>query len=180
MSRPDILTHSGQYFDFLNPERYNLVIEDVAHGLSNICRFTGQCLEFYSVAQHSVLLSYIVDSEIALEGLLHDSAEAFLGDVSRPLKKLLPDYRAIEERCERAIFTKLGIGWPVPPKIKHADMQMLHIEQRALMAPHDDRWECDYFPLPKGITIWRESCLPPEEAFVAFMCRYQELVERRA
>lgn len=173
--RSDILTRSGQYFDFNQPERYELNIEDIAHGLSQCCRFVGQCRVFYSVAQHSVYVSQIVAPAFALAGLLHDAAEAFLGDVSRPLKRLLPDYRAIEQRVERALFEKLGIPYPLPQAVKYADGSMLRLEQRALMPPHGDAWECDVFQLPEGIILNEATALSPEEAFHAFMERYVEL-----
>lgn len=173
--RPDILTQSGQYFDFIEPERYTLNIEDIAHGLAHCCRFVGQCRVFYSVAQHSVYVSHIVPEPMAMAGLFHDAAEAFLGDVSRPLKRLLPDYRAIEERVERALFVKLGIPYPLPSEIKRADMQMLRLEQMNLMPRHPDTWECDALPLPPGIILNESTALSPEEAFRAFMDRYAEL-----
>lgn len=175
--RSDILTRSGQYFDFNEPERYSIVIEDIAHGLSNCCRFVGQCRTFYSVAQHSVLVSHIVAEEHALAALMHDAAEAFLGDVSRPLKRLLPDYRRIEERVEQALFAKMGIPYPLAKEVKIADGQMLRVEQTALMPPHADSWDCDEHPWPQGIILNVKTALCPEEAFHAFMERYVDLTE---
>lgn len=169
--RPDILTRSGQYFDFIDPSGYRLEVEDIAHGLSNCCRFAGQCKTFYSVAQHSVYLSRIVPEEDALAGLFHDCAEAFLGDVSKPLKRLLPDYQAIEKRIEAALFEKLGIPFPLPASIKKADRQMLYTEKCALMPPHYDVWAAAD-PEPTGIIV---TPLWPDEAFAAFMERYREL-----
>lgn len=167
MSRPYILVRSGQYFNFLEPEAYRLEVEDIAHGLSNICRFAGQCREFYSVAQHSVYASHLVAPRDARAALFHDCAEAFLGDVSRPLKKLLPDYQAIEKRVEQALFAKLGIRFPLPPAIKTADVRMLYAEQKALMPLHGDPWEgIDETPI--DFSIHPVSPLP---AFLAFMER---------
>lgn len=90
------------------------------------------------MAQHSGHVSRLVPIEDALAGLLHDAAEAFLGDVSAPLKSLLPDYRAIEARVKAFMLARLGLSLPLPRSVKRANLVMLAIKQRDLM--HGDNW----------------------------------------
>jgi uncharacterized protein len=168
---PTILTCTGEYFDFINPDQSAIDIRQVASALSKICRFTGHTREFYSVAQHSVFVSYLVPQDEALSGLLHDAAEAFIGDVAKPLKMLLPDYQAIEERVERAVFKALGVGFPLSKNVKHADLRMLITEQRDLMNYAGKPW-LDIEPLPTPIHPMSSG-----DACVAFLNRYHQILE---
>ncbi|WP_296232280.1 phosphohydrolase [uncultured Pseudomonas sp.] len=89
-----ILTNSARPFDLLNPRAQDILTTDLAHALSLVCRFCGHCAHHYSVAQHSLLVAYIIEKEGGtpeeqLAGLLHDGTEAYISDLTRPLKLLL-------------------------------------------------------------------------------------------
>lgn len=174
---PDILTAAGRYFNFAEPESCDLDIEEIAHALSNLCRFTGHVRSFYSVAQHSVLVSRIVPPEDALAGLLHDAPEAFIGDVSKPLKEMLGDYKRIEERVESAVFARFGLAPKLPASVKRADLIALITERRDLMPWHPSAWECaaGLDPLPEAI---QPVC--PVQARAMFLDRFIELVPDHA
>jgi len=169
-----ILTSEGQWFDFTKPEAHSYKIEEIAHALSNVGRFTGHTRAFYSVAQHSVLVSYHVPPEMALTALLHDASEAYLGDVSTHLKALLPEYKKIEQATERAIAKTFGTDFPLPVVVKAADYRMFVTEVRDLMpnVSHPD-WE--------GHTPFETRVVPhsPEFAKREFLFRYGQLTGGR-
>lgn len=172
-----ILTSEGLYFEFEEPERHNYSLKERAHALSHICRYTGHCKWFYPVSQHAVYVSYMVPEEDAPEGLGHDDSEAYLGDVSSPLKRLLPDYKCRETLVETAIAKKTGLRFPYPPSVKEADMRVLMTEKLYVMpkpAPGQPAVEWPgYEPYPnlkiRRIPIWM--------ARLAYLDRHAEITE---
>jgi hypothetical protein len=170
---PTILLHSGAYLDFARPEACNFTLLDVVHALSNICRFGGHSRFFYSVAEHSLLVSRLVTNDCAWAGLMHDAAEAFIGDVVKPLKVLLPDYAAVEDRVERAVFARFEVPLVLPLAVKVADRQALFIEQRKVMGNNDEWTETEKATLPAGVPA--PFGLSPAAARTAFMDRAAEL-----
>lgn len=137
-----MLTASGKRFDPVDPQPEMIDLVDIAHGLAHECRFAGQCKRFYSVAQHSILASQIVAPEYALETLLHDAAEAYIKDIPSPVKRLLPDYRALEAKVEAVIRTRFGLPPEKSDAVKHADLIMLATERRDLMNWDGEAWPC--------------------------------------
>lgn len=135
-----IQTASGGKFHFLAPRPEEILIQDIAHALSHLCRFNGHS-KFYSVAEHSVRVSWAVPPELQLKALLHDAAEAYCGDMTRPLKNLCPDYEAIEINVRDAIFKKFGLSPGVEPEIKQADRTLLVTEARDLLSSGTEDWQ---------------------------------------
>lgn len=170
ISGPTILTADGYYFDYLAPHRDAITINAIARGLANTCRFAGQCRQFYSVAEHSIWVSRLVPPELALEGLLHDAAESFICDMPKPLKEMLPDYKAVEQRVEAAVLGVFGIA-SLPADVKRADRIMLLTEQRQLMN-NRDAWRWTEGVEPADIAL---ECLSPDEAYAAFVDRWAEV-----
>ncbi len=126
-----IQTKSGVKFSLTKPKPEMVLLEDIAHGLSNICRFNGQCKEFYSVARHSLEVAQNVPTGLEIYGLLHDAAEAYIGDMSSPLKSLFPEFKKIEIRILNTIFEAFSIPYPNPEEskaVKEVDVQMLVTE----------------------------------------------------
>lgn len=177
MSDVWIQTHSGIRFDILDPKPEMVAIDDIAHALSKLCRFQCQCRWTYTVAQHSIHASYQLGGwrEAQLWLLLHDAAEAYVGDLARPTKSLLPEYKTIEKRI-LSVIAKKFIGCDMPPVVAKIDMQMLATERRDLMSRHEgvDIWTCldGVEPFVGRIHPWL-----PEYAKHAFVERYVELAK---
>ncbi len=123
-----IITASGRKVDLLDPKPDDIDIKDIAHHLSQINRFTGAALYPVSVAAHSILVSELCSPENRLQGLLHDATEAYLGDVSTPLKELLPEYRRIESLIRYAIADAFCIKPEIPEEVKMADRAAFFLE----------------------------------------------------
>lgn len=170
-ARTWIQTFTGRQVWPLNPRVEDICLEDVAHALANQCRYTGHTRQFYSVAQHSFLASDHCP-EAPLWALLHDAAEAYLCDVSRPVKGYLANYREAEERLERVIAEKFGLPWPMPEAVKVIDLKLLATERRDLMNTPPIPWVStrDVEPLAERIAPW-----PADVAENLFLMRFREL-----
>ena len=129
-----IRTKSGIYINVFEPTPEMICIEDIAHALTYQCRFGGHLPKFYSVAQHSLNCSYLIDDErLKLTALMHDASEAYLLDIPRPIKQRLDNYKEIENRLMEVIADKFGFEWPLPVEIKQVDEMMLQTEWDCLM-----------------------------------------------
>jgi uncharacterized protein len=139
---PYIETASGIKFHFLDPRQDEIDILDIAHSLSNQCRFTGHTSEFYSVAEHSILVSKLTggDNRMRLCGLLHDACEAYMTDVATPVKAFLTNYRPLEYTMWKAVAHKFGLPVELPDEVKKADRLALLIEAKQLIASGGSDW----------------------------------------
>jgi len=173
-----IQTFSGRRFYPLDPQPDQIDIIDIAHALSHLCRYVGHCKHHYSVAQHSLLVSQHVPAEHALWGLMHDAAEAYLGDVPRPIKALLPAYKDAERRVPAAICARFGLPPDEPPEVKRVDTAILADERRALLSKldvSDHEWGATEPPL--GIEIKPRIAFDAKWAFIE---RFGSLTEQAA
>lgn len=141
-----IQTYTGRQFWPLKPSVGDVAIEDIAHALSLKCRFSGHCRKFYSVAEHSLFVSYHVPAKDALWGLLHDAAEAYLPDVARPIKADLTGFQEIEDRLLQVIAEWAGLTWPMPVSVADADVRLLATERLQLMGPSPAPWSIEHVP----------------------------------
>lgn len=167
-----ILTYTGRQFWPLEPLAEEVEIEDIAHALSSICRFGGHCNSFYSVAQHSVTVSQeLGGGQIGLIGLLHDAAEAYLGDMCRPIKRDLTGFQVHEDQLQAIIWSRFRVNVTATDmeRLKEVDNRLLMTERRDLMKPgwwHVDESACYPF-----------SVIPcsPFTAEKRFLRRFEEL-----
>ena len=185
-----IRTYSGIEFHFAKPTQEEVLIADIAHALSNSCRYNGHCKFLYSVAQHSLLVAEYLykkykDPMLALQGLHHDDGEAYLPDISRPIKSHLKDkmdFKGIEQLEEgilKVVFEKYGIDYPIDDRIWEADNLLLATEMSQLMPVQD-------YDLVKPLDITIEY-MPPEKIendFIimngVYLCRLEEQKETLA
>lgn len=130
-----IRTRSGRILDPANPKPESININDIAHALSQTCRWGGQCKSFYSVAQHSLHVVSMLPAEHKLAGLLHDASEAYFCDLPKPLKVLLPDYQKLELNLMNVIAVKYGFNFPLDAKVHDADEIAMYMEAEAFGPP---------------------------------------------
>lgn len=152
MTRSAIETHSGVLFRYERPTSYQIILEDIAHGLSQICRFGGHTRVFYSVGEHALLVRHLVRElghpQLSFVALHHDSHEAYIGDIPTPLKRYLGDkYYTTVRATDKAIGEALGIHLDqfLLPEIVKADQLAMQIEVKELKrnVGNQDEWGFD-------------------------------------
>jgi hypothetical protein len=166
-----IQTYTGKKFWPLDPIREDIDIADIAHALSNQCRFAGHCMHFYSVAEHCVHVSKVLPHEFALAGLLHDAAEAYLVDVPRPIKPFLKEYAGFEEVLITHIFARFNVSKSFNSKeIINADEAVLSAESYQVMSCPPVDWGISVPPADIKVQFWT-----PKKAEQNFLKRFYTL-----
>lgn len=167
----------GRFFDYRNPTPDQIFIEDIAKALSNQCRYNGHC-NFYSVAEHSVNCATLAlecgyPQYIQFHALMHDAAEAYTGDMPKPLKLMMPEFQAIEAKIEKVVETTFKINVAAKDLIKRFDIEMLKKEKESLFPSHA---EIPWFGFDKindvNIPI---QCLTPKQAETLFIMTFNSI-----
>lgn len=174
-----IETFTGRKFCPLDPWPSDIRVEDIAHGLSNLCRFSGHVKTFYSVAEHSVRVSWLLQSWGCMPlvqkwGLFHDASECLgIPDFPAPIKKeeCFANIREAEHTIMRAVCDRFWLPYEEPPMVKKADLVLLSTEARDLMFYRAEHWaKLTEKPLDEAITPWS-----PSDAKARFLLRFMKL-----
>lgn len=171
---------SGTIVDLVNPEPEQIKTADIAHALARLCRFTGHTRDFYSVAQHTCLVEGLIpqsNTRLKALAILHDAAEAYIGDITTPVKNLIPDIRDVESRIMAAIYAHYNIDPPIPVEheiVKWADHSILLTERRDLMESTGDDWSqwC-----VQGVKAQPQIKIQPWSVYTAESAMLQKLKE---
>lgn len=180
-----IQSYTGRQVTPLDLKPEQVCIEDIAHALSQKTRFTGQCSQFYSVAQHCVIGSEIISPAFALPFLLHEVSEAYLPDIAAPLKPFVyvnlggqvTPWKELEHGHAEVVLEALGLSSLLPlltsPQVREMDLRMLMTEARDLLGPPPAPWGIDAKPFDTvQITPW-----DPSDAEDGFLSVFRRLTE---
>lgn len=170
-------TYTGKAFHFDEMDPDSICIEDIAHALSNICRFSGHCPRHYSVAQHSMLVASLCPENMRLTALLHDATEAYIGDMVTPLKRIIPEFKDYEEALWFIIALKFKIQIDIPEEVHQADAAALSIEAKYLMGVNPELWGLQ----PAAKTFSSEfgvEKMSPKQAEKLFLKEYYKYAEK--
>jgi hypothetical protein len=185
--KTEVETSTGKYLDMDNPTSDAIELEDIAHSLGNICRYNGHCLNYYSVAEHAVFVSKRLERKgysklIQLAGLHHDDAEAFLGDIPRPLKPLLGiKYTELTDAVDKVIVE--GLNLPFGPEafhwaeVKAADDWSLFVEARHLLPSQGKGWLLQPTESRVVIPDYYLNGIEPKAASKLYLARHRELTQ---
>lgn len=164
-------TRDGHIVDLISPDISAVTIDEIAHALARLNRFAGHTRDAgYSVAEHSVHVAYRLNQDAALCGLMHDAHEAFMGDITSPVKMALSELggkaalRALDQRLRDAVGKRFCLN--ADPFAWHdvhiADLRMLATERRDLLGPEAQPWNLRVDGLP--VEPYEDFTLSPWDA----------------
>jgi hypothetical protein len=157
--------------------------EWIAHVLGRLCRYNGHTRRFYSVAEHTLAMAIWVDAQPwatakdALTALHHDDAEAIIGDLPRPIKHTMPEFKALETRLDQAFAMRFSLHSPFPKWLKDADARILRDERAAVMRPSKNRWNTDDLH-PLGVRFYPLLGRVPPIMSALWLGKHYELMAR--
>jgi uncharacterized protein len=174
-----IETFTGKKFGFLDPQQDEVEVYDIANALSKSCRYVGHVSDFYSVAEHCCHLYDYFTSEVSdptnkesRSVLMHDASEAYLADIARPVKNILPDYQALEAKIEGMLAQKFDLIYPFPKWLKALDTRILLDERKMLQPFASYEWAVDKIGAkPLGVKL---QCWSPAQAAREYLHRYNQ------
>lgn len=167
-----ITTYTGKQLDILNVQTSDIDIKDVAHSLSLQCRAMGHYDRFYSVAQHSYLLSMVVPEEMNLAALLHDASEAYTTDIPTPIKTTFPELMELDRSVQQAVIEHFDLNPQHLLDLKPYDRELFYRECQLLFTEFDCDWE---LTIPSVRELEINHLFEPQLAEQLFILRYEEL-----
>jgi len=161
----------GRFYP-LDPTPEEVHLDDIACSLSNLCRYNGHCDRFYSVAEHSVIMANQLKGNESRWALLHDAPEAYIGDMVRPLRSIIPYFSEMDARIMRVIAKRFGLaGTEIPAPVLALDYAMCSTEKRDLLCGAEV-WPRMPPALPIQISL---ETVPPAQAYGMFLRKFAEL-----
>ena len=129
---------SGRCIDPFTLKPSDIQLADIGHGLAHQCRFGGQTIRFFSVAEHAIRVACLVPAELRLAAMLHQGANAYLGELPLLLRERFPQLEWLRQSVSLAVFARFGIGdcWPLPDRLRQADAQATAEERAGLMTEY--------------------------------------------
>jgi len=154
-------TFTGRAFDLLEPDPASVNIMDIAHSLSQQCRYTGHTTRHYSVAEHSILVAMYAEhaqkrtTREIFHALMHDAGETYTGDISTPVKVAVPEIRTFCAKIDGVVLGAFGLPADKPEWLDEIDCRIRHDEKRALMVQEPADWGLDpRGPLNITLQLW--------------------------
>lgn len=166
------IVNSGRFFKYNKPHQDDITIDDIVCSLSKICRYAGNTNEFYSVAQHCCHVSDACPDHMKLEGLLHDAAETYIGDIPGPFKNMFPKIKQIEDKILNVIYKKYGViqSYESHKTVSEIDRRMLINEVPILFTELE--FKIDGL---KRLDIVIPDCWDSDKAKEEFLKRFNKL-----